>query len=87
MTLNGVDLSTTMYLLGSQRGHEVNPVFAPFSNQPVLFGAAKIGIDSAVVYALLRIHADHPKLTWMLTSLGIAVETYVSVHNASLIPR
>ena len=86
MTLNGVDLSTTMFVVGAQRGHEVNPVFAPFSNRPVLFGAAKIGLDSLAVYTLLRIHATHPRLTWVLTGLGISLETYVSIHNAHLLP-
>lgn len=87
MTLNGVDLAETMYLLGSQQGHEANRLFSPFSSRPVLFGAMKMGIDSAAVYGILRIRHAHPRLAWVLTGLGIAAETAASVHNARLIRR
>jgi hypothetical protein len=86
MTLNGVDLSTTMYLIGSERGHEANPAMAPFSNRPALFGAVKIGLDSAVVYALLREHAKHPRLALIASLAGCVLETYASVHNYRLLP-
>lgn len=85
MTLNGVDLSETMFLLGANQGREANRIFSPLSTNPVLFGAAKIGLDSAAVYGILRIHKDHPRLAWMLTGLGIAVETAATAHNAKLL--
>lgn len=86
MTLNGVDLAETMYLVGSRRGQEANPVMAPFANRPVLMGAVKMGVDSAAVYYILRIHKTHPRIAWLLTGLGIAVESYASIHNARLLP-
>jgi hypothetical protein len=87
MTLNGVDLAETMYVIGAQRGHEVNPVFAPFSNRPVLFGAMKMGLDSAAVYVLLREHKAHPRLVMIAALFGCSLETYVSVHNYRLLPK
>lgn len=87
MALNGVDLAQTMHCLGAQQCREANRVMALFSDRPAVMGALKIGIDSAVVYAIIRIHKKHPRMAWLLTGLGIAVETYASVHNARLIPR
>lgn len=87
MTLNGSDLAETMYVIGANRGREANPIFAPFSNRPILFGAAKIGIDTAVSYALIKYHERHPKLALAGAILGIVVESYVVVHNATLLPK
>lgn len=87
MTLNGVDLSETMYLLGSKNGVEANPVFAPWSNKPALFGAAKMSIDTLASYGIIAIHKDHPKLALILSIIGISAEGWVSVHNYKLIPK
>ncbi len=87
MALNGADLATTMFLIGGQRGTEANPFFAPFSDRPALFGAVKMGIDTAAVAYILKIHKAHPKLAWGLTVLGIVVESYATVHNARIVQR
>jgi len=85
-TLNGADLATTEFLLGSDRGREANPILAPFSNRPVAYGAVKMGLSAGTVWLLLRYHHDHPKLAWGLTTLGIAVEGFTVWHNYTLLP-
>jgi hypothetical protein len=85
MTLNGVDLAETMYLLGAQQGHEGNPVLAPFADHPVAYGAVKIAAASAFIYTMLQLHRTHPRLTWVLTGFGIAAESFTAVHNARLL--
>lgn len=82
MTLNGIDLAQTMYCIGRELCQERNPAAAPLVQRPALVGALKIGLDSAVVYALLRLHPTHRRWAWALTGLGIAVETWATVQNA-----
>jgi len=87
MTLNGADLSTTMFLLGSRQGREANPLLAPFADKPVAFGAVKIGIATTTTYLLLRMHKQRPKLAFGLAIAGSVVYAAVVRHNARLIPN
>lgn len=85
MTLNGVDLAQTMACVGSGQCREANRFMAMFTSHPATFGALKIGLDSAAVYAVLRLHKTHPKLAWMVTAIGIGAETAATVHNAKVL--
>lgn len=87
MTLNSMDLAQTMYCVGAQQCREANLVMAPLQHRPAAMGAIKMGADSAAVYAVWRIHRTHPKIAWAVTALGIAVETYAVVNNATYVAR
>ena len=84
MTLNGMDLATTEYLLGAGKAREANPVLAPFSSSPVAFGAVKMGTASLTSYLLLRIHKTHPKWAFVLANIGNMVYAGVVYHNSRL---
>ena len=85
MTLNGMDLATTEYLLGSKKGREANLFLAPFSTNPVAFGAVKMGTAATTSYLLLRIHKKHPKLAFILANVGNLVYAGVVYHNSRLL--
>jgi hypothetical protein len=85
MTLNGADTAQTLYCLGQASCRESNRVLAVFADHPATFGAVKIGLNSAAVYGIVRLHQQHPRLAWVLVSVGLAVETYATVHNAPYI--
>lgn len=87
LTLNGADLATTAYLLGSARGREANALLAPLSTKPVAFGLVKMGIATSAGYLMLRLHAQHPKLAFTVAALGSVFYAGVVVHNASLLPK
>ena len=81
MTLNGVDLSQTMYCIGQTTCSEQSPFMRHFTDHPAVFGALKMGLDSAAVYGIIRIHHDRPKLAWLLTGLGLVAEGAVVISN------
>ncbi len=85
MSAHGADLSTTMFAIGSGRGREANPFFAPFTKKPIAAGAWKMGLASATSWALLRQRKKHPKVVfWM--SVGLAgFYTSVAIHNSRVI--
>lgn len=87
MTAQGTDLSTSMYLLGSNQGREANPLLAPFADKPVVFGALKMGLGSTASYLILRIHKTHPKLAFALAAVGASIYIGATVHNARLLRR
>ena len=84
MTLNGMDLATTEYLLGAGKAREANPILAPFSSNPVAFGAVKMGTASLTSYLLLRMHKAHPKWAFVLANIGNVVYAGVVYHNSRL---
>lgn len=85
MTLQGSDLATTAYVLGAGTGRELNPILAPFSDRPVVFGAVKMGAATASSYLLLRLHRTRPRLAFWLAAAGSGVYAGVVAHNARLI--
>lgn len=87
MTLQGADLSTTMYVLGAKRGVEANALLAPFSNKPVAFGIIKMGAASASSYLLLRLHRTRPRLAFWLAVGGSAFYVGIVAHNAQVLAR
>ena len=82
MTLQGIDNSVTMYLVGARLAREVNPILAPFMNRPIAFGAVKMGTAAATSYLLLRMHRKHPKRAFWLAAAGSGLYLGVVVHNA-----
>jgi hypothetical protein len=83
IALQGADAMQTAYVIGTGRGHEVNPVLQPFSAHPAAFGAVKLGIAAASSWAIVKAHQS-PKYRWIAVALlaeEYAVETYCIVHN------
>ena len=85
LILQGTDLGTTEYALGSQRGYEANVLMAPFSNNPVAMGVIKMSVAVATSYMMLKYHQDHPKLVLVLSLAGTAFYAGVVAHNARII--
>jgi hypothetical protein len=84
MSLNGADLAVTSYLLGARQAREVNPLLAPFSSQPVAFGAFKMGLAAFTSYGILRLEKSRPRLAFILAGLGTGLYAGVVYHNARL---
>jgi hypothetical protein len=70
MAAHGADLASTEHCLGAGRCREMNPLLVRF-DQPVAFGAAKMGVAGVSVLAVDRLHKTHPKLA-VIVNLGIA---------------
>ena len=84
LTLQGIDLSQTMYMLGSNDGHEANPMFAPFVSSPELAGAVKMGSAAVTSWAILKFHARHPRLA-LATSIATNIFLgYVVIRNSRI---
>lgn len=80
MFAQGVDAGQSMYLLG--RGHrEINPVLAPFAQQPVAFGAVKFGLAAASSFWMLKYHEKHPRLVRIAAVVQTSVLVTVIAHN------
>lgn len=82
LTLCGVDLAQTAHCLGAGRCREANPIMAALQDRPAALGAVKLGLDSAAVVGIVRLHKDHPRLAWVVTTIGLAAETAATLHNA-----
>ena len=82
LTLNGVDVAQTMYGVGTNQIYEANPVLAPLSQHPAVFGAVKMGSTGGIMYSIYRLRETHPKTAYVLAILGVGVESYVTIHNA-----
>jgi len=87
MTLQGADLSVTSYMLGARSAREMNPLLAPFSDKPVVFGAVKMGIATGTSFMLLRLHREHPKLAFVMAVIGSGVYSGVVYHNSKLLKK
>lgn len=79
--LNGADLATTEYCLGRGRCREVNPIFAPLSDNPAAFGALKMASAALTSWGLIHIHKTHPRLAFWLSITGSVWYTAVVIHN------
>lgn len=82
LTLGGADLAQTQRCLGAHQCREANPVFAPLADHPAAFGAAKMGVDSALVFGLWKARTQHPKVVWVVTGVGLVARGWVVRHNA-----
>ena len=87
MVAHFADLSTTMYALGSGRGTELNPVLAPFSDQPLALAAVKGSAAVGANWALLELAADHPRWTFTLGAAQCLGLSAVAAHNARIASR
>lgn len=84
MAAHGADLYTTGYCIGARTCREVNPVFVPLADRPVVFGALKMGTAALTSWVLLRSHKQHPRLVFWLATVGAAGVSAAAVHNARI---
>lgn len=80
---HGADLASTENCLGAGRCKELNSLLARY-NDPIIFGAAKMGVAGASEVLIYDMSKNHPKLAF-LTNLGVGVAfTAIAVHNAKV---
>ena len=85
MTTAGADLAVTSYGLGAGAFREANPLLRPFEHQPVGMAIVKMGLGSALSYALVKRRAKNPKAVFW-TAVGLtALNSYVVGRNARLL--
>jgi hypothetical protein len=87
-SLEGGDLGQSLYALGKlqtadeRKKKELNLLYAPFDDKPLLTGMVKAGGSALSGYLLAHYAHDHPKLC-LLTSVGLnSLYLYVVSHNA-----
>src|SRR5665213_3286596 len=85
IVLQGIDLATTEYGLGTRKVIEGNPILAPFSSNPVKYGAFKMITAVGTSYLLLHYHTNHPKLAFWTAVAADVIYTGVVVHNSRAI--
>ena len=89
VALQGSDAMQTAYVLGNGGGQELNPVLQPFSGEPALFGAAKLGLAALSTWGLVKIHAlPGRKARWLTIAIlaeEYVVETWCIVHNENVL--
>lgn len=85
--LEGGDLAQSMYALGKlqtadeRRKKELNLLYAPFDDRPLLTGLVKAGGGAVSGYLLARYSDDHPRIV-LLTSLALnGLYVWVVDHN------
>jgi hypothetical protein len=86
MVAHSADVATSMYALGRdpQRYREANPILRPFADQPAAFGVVKMSMAVGVNYALLKMHAQHPRLALVASIAQTVAVGYVAHRNARL---
>ena len=82
LSLQGADLSMTMYRIGQGTVTESNPIATPFVHQPALAGATKMAIAGGFAWAMLHDHERHPTRALLLSIAIDSLYTWVIVHNA-----
>ena len=89
VALQGSDAMQTAYVLGNGGGRELNPVLQPFSGEPALFGAAKLGLAALSTWGLVKIHAlPGEKARWLTVAIlaeEYIVESWCIVHNENVL--
>jgi hypothetical protein len=85
-TLVGADVAVTMECVGRGVCREANPMLKPFQQHPGWFGAAKVGIDTALVVAVYKWTKPRTKTRYiaLATLLGAqAAVVALNAHNLS----
>ena len=85
MTSAGADLAVTSYGLGAGAFREANPVLRPFESHPVGMAIVKMGLGSALSYALIK-HRHTSRRAVFLTAVGLTVlNSYVASRNSRML--
>lgn len=80
---HGADLASTEHCLGSGHCREMNPLLARF-DQPAVFGAVKMGIVGAQLWALAKLHDRKPRLATAINLATAGVFAGVAIHNSQV---
>lgn len=80
---HAADLAETQRCLGSGRCREVNPWLARFES-PSAFAVAQMGVVSAQLWALAKLHERKPKLATAINFATAGVFAGIAVHNAKV---
>ena len=88
--LHTADMITTTYDLtrGHASGaHELNPLLAPLSRQPVLLVSVSSAIDVLQVYVVKRVEQTHPRWALVWSAALVAVEVWATTNNIAAAGR
>lgn len=78
---HGADLASTEHCLGRGVCREMNPWLARFE-QPAIFGAAKMGVAGAGLWATSEFAKSHPKWATVLNLTIAGAYTGIAIHNS-----
>lgn len=81
LAAHGADLASTENCLGAKRCHELNPWLARV-DQPIAFGAAKMGVAGLGLYGSEKLEANHPKWALVLNLTVTGAYSAIAVHNS-----
>lgn len=82
MVGHGMDLGITQRCIGDGRCRELNPFLGRF-NDPITFGATKMGIASLSLWAVGKIYtSEHPKWAIVANIAQATAYAYIAQHNA-----
>jgi hypothetical protein len=81
LAAHGADLWSTGKCIGAGTCHEINPALRPLEGSGVAFGAVKMAIAGAQVYALERLHRK--SRAWgRISAFALAAGTFaIAVRN------
>ena len=78
------DLHYTLTAIESGRGREANPLFSPVIASPRVGGAITMGLAVGTGWALVKLHATHPKTAIVAAFVGTAVFSGLAYHNSQV---
>lgn len=79
------DKMQTAYIIGQGNGRELNPILAPFSSRPVVFGAVEGAMLTSSIILATKYHASpNPTLRWaarIIVMEATVLGTWAVVNN------
>ena len=82
---HALDLSWTMYGIGTGRVREANPVLAPLVGNPTAFAVAKMGVAVGLNAVLLKQHKRKPKTVIVIAVVQAVGFGYLGARNARVV--
>ena len=81
---HSMDLSTTMHCVGAGKCSETNPLLLHLSTQPMAFAAVKMGVASAQLWAMAKLHERHPRWATAINFGTAGLFTGIAIRNARI---